>query len=243
MARRIPPLETFLSESHGFQLTSRSPYFHRSYSGLTPFAANNKVSPYAQDQWDHHYHRGPGDQQGKMRNIMNMLRQSGELDGILDYRADMRELKELYLQRTHWDAANMRLDVFIRLRMDEAGEFWGVIRHFDKPAKRKMESELLRDNRLSVTREFALQLQGVIVDSLLEWYRPQKGHYNVMSDIVARDWFGKPVVLKKGARVAVKSVDSWWQGEPVIHLESGETALSVESPDYWFWRYRCDKTD
>lgn len=242
MARIIPSFEDYLSESHGFQLTSRSPYFHRSYMGLTPFAANNKVSPYAQNQWDHHYHHGPGDQQTKIRNMMDMMRQSGELDGVLDYTTDLRSIKELYLQKTHWDSANMRLDVFLRLRTDQ-GEYWSVLRHFDDPSKRKFESEILNDRKLTVTREFLLQLQGVITDSLHKWYKPKPGHYICMKDTLAHDWFGKPVILKKGAGAVVKYVDSWWKKNPVIHIESANTEMEIRSPEYWFWKYRWDKND
>lgn len=240
----ITDYEEYLKENHYFQLTSKSPYFHRSYMGLTPFAANNKVSAYAQDQWDHHYHKGPGDQQRKMQKILNLMKQSGALDHVLDYKTELEQVKDLFVQRCQWDAGNMRLDVYLRFRVGELGEYWGVFRSFNEPDNRKLESEIFRQKELQVSREFWLQLKGLFERSLTQWFKPEEGHYQCLKPIIIKDWTGKPIRLKKNARIALKRVENWWNHKnPVIYLEQDDEEYTCSTPDYWFWNYRMDKTD
>jgi len=116
---------------------------------------------------------------------------------------DIKELKIIRVTKSN----NISYDVYLSFVIRDK-TYWGVIK--DIFGNKEFKSEVFKDQSLLQTITWVKRLEGIIVKTIKNWFKPQYGKYKLLVDEITcySSITGKMVILPEGSEIEVlKSYD------------------------------------
>lgn len=235
--------EQFLNEDNFNQFQNASSMFGAEM-GTYGFAVDPSLSIYGNQDgpYNNAYFRTPYMIQKVVDVMKTIYKDQGyssiKYDHFLDDIDNYSDLKILRLHKNN----NLYLDVFISFMFNDE-EFFGVYKNFNGLQKPTLKSHLFSEQKYSyIDNEYILKFDNYIFKLLTNWFKPNKGFYVCLKDIVpCRNEMGETVNIKKGQNVRVLGVNTSKEHKPYILIDHNGDQLHISNNDYYYFHYWFDK--
>ena len=170
----------------------------------------------------------------RINNILNTLSNSSTYKSLKSKLSlEEQQITNLKILRiVSNDSVNW--DVFISFVIQE-NEYYGQIKNINQ-RNPDFQSEVFKDFDLIQNKEWIVRTKGLILKTIKNWFRPEKGKYDAVNDEVICYCMelGKPKTLKKGNVVEVETA---FDDKIIIKYENEYYTLTNDNFiffNYWF---------
>ena len=170
----------------------------------------------------------------RINNILNTLSNSSTYKSLKSKLSlEEQQITNLKILRiVSNDSVNW--DVFISFVIQD-NEYYGQIKNINQ-RNPDFQSEVFKDFDLIQNKEWIVRTKGLILKTIKNWFRPEKGKYDAVNDEVICYCMelGKPKTLKKGNVVEVETA---FDDKIIIKYENEYYTLTNDNFiffNYWF---------
>lgn len=170
----------------------------------------------------------------RINNILNTLSNSSTYKSLKSKLSlEEQQITNLKILRiVSNDSVNW--DVFISFVIQD-NEYYGQIKNINQ-RNPDFKSEVFKDFDLIQNKEWIVRTKGLILKTIKNWFRPEKGKYDAVNDEVICYCMelGKPKTLKKGNVVEVETA---FDDKIIIKYENEYYTLTNNNFiffNYWF---------
>jgi hypothetical protein len=170
----------------------------------------------------------------RINNILNTLSNSSTYKALKSKLSlEEQQITNLKILRIiSNDSVNW--DVFISFIIQDT-EYFGQIKNINQRSP-DFQSEVFKDFDLIQNKEWIIRTKGLILKTIKNWFRPEKGKFDVVNDEVVCYCMelGKPKTLKKGNLVEVETT---FDDKIIIKFENEYYTLTNDNFiffNYWF---------
>lgn len=170
----------------------------------------------------------------RINNILNTLSNSSTYKSLKSKLSlEEQQITNLKILRiVSNDSVNW--DVFISFVIQD-NEYYGQIKNINQRSP-DFQSEVFKDFDLIQNKEWIVRTKGLILKTIKNWFRPEKGKYDAVNDEVICYCMelGKPKTLKKGNVVEVETA---FDDKIIIKYENEYYTLTNDNFiffNYWF---------
>ena len=195
---------------------------------LTPTNMTTQQDPYVEER------QRKLQQYARLQNIMmsvfagtgNQMNSRDELDF---------EIQNLTVKRIFRNTGGT-LDVHVRFESEEV-PFHGAFYNWGNPNGATFKSEYMDAKRFH--KENRLRFEGILANTLLEWFKPEEGAYTCLKDTTLLTFMGTQVTIPAHGKVAVEEVLTE-DNKPTIFLNYLGERLALTGLDYYYFHWWFD---
>ena len=211
------------------------------------FAIDNKLSLYgSQDSpYTDNYYRTPLLVNTLLGVIKQMQKDSSMNYGYIKYDQfleDLDKFTDFKILRININSS-LYIDIYISFVFDEE-EYFGVYKNFNNIQKEPFKTDLFTDSNYNyIDKEYRLKLDNYFRKVLYKWFKPRKGNYTTLKDIVCKDSMGKKITIPNNNIVEIKFSNDDKNGDASIDILYKNKLYVLDKNDYYYFNYWFEKID
>jgi hypothetical protein len=174
----------------------------------------------------------------RINNILNTLSNSAQFRSLKSKLAlEEQKITSLKVLRID-DKDNTSWDFYISFTIADE-EYFGVVKNVTS-RNTEVNSEVFKDTDLVQSKEWIIRLKGLIVKTIKQWLRPEKGMYKLLNDKIVcySVEIGKMVEIPKNSTIEVITTF-----ENKIVLKYKDEVYNLVNGNFVYFNYWFEKLD